>query len=318
MKIVVLVAVLGASAPLAEAQARRTPAAPPAQPVAPDRTAQAYDQFLRAHMLEAEDIDAAIAAYKRAQSLDPTASAIPADLAELYMREGRPADAITAAEQALTLDAKDQDAHRVLGTVYATMGSAPEGPRLTRAMQQENFAKAIQHLEQAFDPPISAADANLRAMLARLYMALGTYDKAIPILADLVKQEPGWSDGPNLLTEAYSAAGRGADAVTWLEESAADNPQLYGTLGDYYARSRRYADAASAYERAIKASGGPRSFDLRVRLASSLLEVGGRSDFLRARDVLNEALAIRSDDTALYYLSQAERGLGDSAAACDR
>src|SRR5262245_42517650 len=69
MKIVVLVAVLGASAPLVEAaQARRPAAPPPAQ--APDRLAQAYDQFLRAHMLEEEDVDGAIAAYRRAMTLD--------------------------------------------------------------------------------------------------------------------------------------------------------------------------------------------------------------------------------------------------------
>lgn len=316
MRIVVLVALLGALAPLVEAGQARRPAPPVAQQ-APDATGEAYDQFLRAHMLEDEDVDAAITAYKRAMTLDPAASAIPADLADLYMRENRLPEAETAAQQALQVSSDNRDAHRVLGSIYATeAGGSSNGPRLTRAAQRDLLDKAILHLEQAYDPPIATADANLRAMLARLYLAVQNYDKAIPILSDLVKQEPGWSEGPSLLTEAFSAAGRGAEAVTWLEAAAPENPQLYQSLGDVYARGRRYADAAAAYQQALNASPDGRSSDLRVRLASALLNTGNRADSVRARDVLKEALAIRgTDEGALYLLSQAEMSVGDSAAA---
>jgi tetratricopeptide (TPR) repeat protein len=314
MRFVVLVAILGASAPLVEAGQARRPAPAAANP-APDATAQAYEQFLRGHMLEEEDVDGAIAAYKRAMALDPTAAAIPADLAELYMREEKLTEAETAAQQAIRLDANNRDAHRVLGTVYATLASG-NGQRISRTVQTENLNKAIQHLEQAFDPPIAEADANLRAMLARLYIAVENYDKAIPVLAELVKQEPGWSEGPNLLVQAYSAAGRASDAVTWLEENAPDNPLLYTQLGDYYARARRYADAATAFEQALAASPNSRSSDLRRRLASALMNTGNRPDALRARDVLREALAIRAnDEDAMGLLSRAELAAGDSAAA---
>src|SRR4029077_3239705 len=115
--------------------------------------------------------------------------------------------------------AANRDAHRVLGTVYATLAVGQPNGRISRASQQENLSKAILHLEQAFEPG-TPPDANLRAMLARVYMRAESYDKAIPILVDLVKEEPGWQEGPALLTEAYSAAGRGADAVAWLEEAA--------------------------------------------------------------------------------------------------
>src|SRR5215831_15746819 len=87
MKVVVLVAVLGVTTSMAEAgQARR--AAPPA-PQTLDRTAQAYEQYLRAHLLEDDDTDAAITAYKRAMELDPQSPDIPSDLAELYLRENK-------------------------------------------------------------------------------------------------------------------------------------------------------------------------------------------------------------------------------------
>jgi tetratricopeptide (TPR) repeat protein len=314
MKLVVIIVVLGAFAPSMEAgQARRAPAPPAAQ--TPDKTAEAYDQFLRAHMLEDDDTEGAIAAYKRAMALDPTSAAIPADLADLYMRESRAPEAIAAAEQALRISTANRDAHRVLGTIYATLGSA--GQRLSRAAQQQNLASAVQHLEQAMDENINASDANLRALLARLYVATEKYDKAIPILAELVKQEPGWQDGPTLLTEAYAAAGRASEAVAWLEEAAPDNPQLYQTLGDFYARNRRFADSAAAYDQALKASAGSaRSFDLRVRMGESLLNTGNQSDAARARDVLREAVGLRgTDERALYLLSEAERAAGDNQAA---
>src|SRR5205823_10544656 len=126
MKLVLIVAVLGVSSSLAEAgQARRPPqraaspqaAAPSAQQS--DRIGQAYEQFLRARMIRENDVEGAIAAYKRAMTLDPAAADIPADLADLYMDGGRPADAIATAEQALKISPANYAAHRVLGMVYA-------------------------------------------------------------------------------------------------------------------------------------------------------------------------------------------------------
>ena len=151
-------------------------------------------------------------------------------------------------------------------------------------------------------------------MLARLYLATDAQDKAIPILVELVKQEAGWQEGPSLLAEAYSSAGRASEGIAWLEEAAPDNPQLYATLGDFYGRSRRWSDAAMAYEQALKSS--PRSLDIRKGLAEALLNSGSRTDAVRARDVLREAVTIRAtDERSLYLLSEAERESGDSLAA---
>ena len=165
MRLAVLVAILGALAPSSEAGQVRQ--APPPQAAATEpqtslaqaaeRTAQAYDQFLQAHLLQDEDADAAIAAYKRAIALDPTAAVIVADLADLYMRQSRPADAVLAAEQALKIAPANKDAHRVLGTAYATLASAaPENGRAARSSQRANMDKAVLHLEQAFEPPLAA------------------------------------------------------------------------------------------------------------------------------------------------------------------
>ena len=312
--LVVTAALLG-GAVAADAQQSRQ-GTKPAAPAKVDPVAQAYEQFLLAHRLkEAEDADGAMAAYKRAMALDPGSAAIVAELADLYMRQNRAADAIAAAEQALKISPDNRDAHRVLGTVYGSLGTADDS-RGNREAQRESLRKGIQHLEKAVGPATTRfqTDVNVRAMLARLYVANEQYDEAIPILAEIVKQEPGWLDGASLLVQAYVAAGRTDDAIRWLEEAVDLNPQLYPTLADMYARGRRWDDASAAYERALKIS--LRSLDLRVRYAGMLLGTGVEKDAVRARDVLREAVELRAPDDrtqerALLLLAQAERRTGD-------
>jgi len=171
---------------------------------------------------------------------------------------------------------------------------------------------AISHLEQSIENPPTFGDFTSRAVLTRLYVASGKFDKALAILPDLIKI--GWQDGAPLLMEAYAGVGRTSEGIKWLEESAPDNPELYGTLGDFYARERRWSDSANAYEHALE--NAPRSFDYRVYMASSLLQTDNIADVTKARDILREALTMRgTDERTLYLLSQAERRSGDAANA---
>ena len=311
MKLLALLAALSAAHPAGQA---RQDARPPQSARVPqaENVAEAYQQFLLAQRFEDDDnAEGAIAAYKRAMTLDPTSSAIVSALANLYMRTNRPVEASTFAEQALTLNGSDREAHRILGTVYASrVSGAGDSSRQPRTDQRENLDRAINHLERAVDRPVGVADAEVRALLARVYVAAERYDKAIPLLLELVKQEPQWQDGGLLLAEAYSAAGRTDEAITWLEQAVEDSPQLYPALADFYGRQRRWRDAAAAYARAVQMA--PRSLDLRVRYASALLNQGGIGNAVKARDVLREALAGRAnDERALFLLSQAERLSGD-------
>jgi tetratricopeptide (TPR) repeat protein len=289
-----------------------------AQSAQADRSADAYAEFLNGRHLETTDnIEGAIAAFKHAAQLDPRAADIVAELAGLYMRQNRLDEAITAGEQALKVAPANREAHRVLGIVYATLvesGRRQNGrQQQTNASQAENLAKAIQHLELAIDRQADS-DPNIRATLSRLYMAAGSFDRAIPLLLDLVSQEPGWSDGPSLLVQAYAGAGRDADAVAWLERAAPDDPELYTTLAEFYERARRWKEAASAYARAVTAQ--PRSVDLKAQYAAALLNVGGAEALTKARELLSEVVAARPNDArALFQLSQAHRRLGEYTAA---
>lgn len=294
---------LGTAALNAAAQSKPPAASVPAR--VSDSKAEAYEQYLLAQRLDAaRDRDGAVAALKRAMTLDSTSAELPAALADLYLDMDRAEEATTAAEQALKIDSTNRDAHRVLGTLFAAAATDTKGSREAR---QGYLKSAIAHLEQAAtDRAGLQADPNLRAMLARLHVLNSEYDKAIPLLTELVRQEEGWQDGPGLLVDAYVSAGRSADAIAWLEQAAPENPRLYATLADLYGREQKWAEASRAYEEALRVS--TRSFDLRVRYASMLLNVGGLENVTKARGALREAIQMKgTDERALFLLSTAER-----------
>jgi tetratricopeptide (TPR) repeat protein len=299
------------------------PGAARAQQPKPNRAAEAYQQFLLGHYLDERDDEAgAIAAYKRAMELDPTAADIPGELAALYLRENKVQEAMTTAEQALKIAPANREANRVLGVIYAALSESGRGGRSRgpvaggSATNDENLAKAIKHLELAMAGVVGEVDPNVRATLARAYVLGGQYDKAIPILSGLVEEQPNWSDGPVLLAEAYAAAGRNSDAIAWLKEHAEEDPRLLPTLADFYERERQWKDAAEIYGRAVQRQRRD-SPELKARYANALVFAGGRQNLERARDILNELTTTRPAELSrtLYLLSQAERRLGNFPAA---
>src|SRR3954471_15981302 len=321
MKLAALFAVLSVSLPLpadARAAAQSSPrgqrAAPAPAAAPPEKVADAYAQFLLGHRFEEnEDETSAIAAYKRAMELDPNAAEIPAQLAGLYLKQSKVQEAMAAAEASLKIAPVNREANRVLGTVYAALAeSAPDPAARGRGGDKTdaNLARAIGHFETALEGAVAESDPNVRATLARLYVRSSAYEKAIPLLTDLVNQEPGWQDGPLMLVEAYSGAGRSRDAIAWLEERTAGDPRLLPALADFYERERRWPEAADAYARALQRA--PRDQALKTRYASALLSAGGRQNVEKARTALTEITAGSSRDAqALYLLSQAHRRLGE-------
>jgi tetratricopeptide (TPR) repeat protein len=299
MTVAVLIALLSAATPQAAAAQQK-----------PDRVAEAYAQFLLGHHLDETDDEAgAIAAYKKAMELDPTAAEIPGELAALYLRENKVQEAMATAERALKISPSNREANRVLGIINAALSESSRGG--------DNGAKAIKYLETSIAGLGTEADPNVRATLARLYIGARQYDKAIAILTVLVDEQPGWQDGPMLLAQAYSAAGRSKEAIDWLEGHAQEDARLLPTLGEFYERERRWKEAADVYGRAVEQA--PKSNELRARYASALVNAGGHDNLTKARDLLSTLTSSRPGEQSriLYLLSQTQRRLGDFKAAED-
>ena len=320
---IVLIAAFSVSIPLAAGAPgapRGQRPAPATTTASPEKVADAYAQFLLGHRFEEnEDEAAAAAAYKRAMELDPNAAEIPAQLAGLYLKQSKVQEAMAAAETALTIAPANREANRVLGTVYAALAESSQDPaargRGANDKAQANLTRAIRHFETALEGAVAESDPNVRATLARLYVSSGAFDKAIPLLTDLVNQESGWQDGPLMLVEAYAGAGRSRDAITWLEERTPGDPRLLPALADFYDRERRWPEAAATYASALQRA--PRNaVDLKTRYASALVNAGGRDNLEKARTALTEVAAVRTTDTrVLYLLSQTQRRLGDPKSA---
>src|ERR671912_346414 len=295
-KSIVVVLMLCASASSALAQSKSASG---------DAAGGAYYEFMMGLQLELRgDAPGATAAYLRAERLDPTSAEIPAALAELYARLGRANEAIAAGERAVKANPTNPEANWILGSLFARMADAPN----TRQADRRSYtARAIANLEHAN----RNAHPGLPAMLGRLYIADGQYDKAIAMLAPFVADQPDQVDAIAMLAEAYQAVERDADAVALLEKAVEESPELYSTLGQVYQDSGRWSDAARAYQGAVEER--PQSLPLRSQWATALLNVG---EAQRAREVLEEGSAGNSrNQRALYLLSEAQRRTRDFSAA---
>lgn len=309
----VAVAPSGGSANRVQAQ---TPARPPAvapqaaAPQAADPLAEAYFQFVRGRRLaEDGDVEGAVKAFTRALELDPSSADIPTEIAELYASEGRARDAIDWAGRALTQDADHGGAHRILGMIYAELASR-EASGATAASDTSYRAQAITHLEKALATSIGDPAASMRLVLARIHLQSAAYDRAITTLRQLLADNPWLPQGVALLSQAYTSAGRSADAITLLTTAAAMEPAFYETLGETLEKDKRFAEAAAAYEKALERE--PADAGLKTRLAFCLLSLEDRASVIRARDLLTEVTKTSPNQGwPLYLLSRAQRSLGD-------
>ncbi len=269
----------------------------------------AYYQFLLGrHSEDAGEIDKAIAAYREAARLDPASADVRAELAALFARQGRLPDATAEARAALEIDPKNIQANRVLGEILASSverGSDAESAATTQ--------QAIQYLERGRRSDGIDDDPSIDLALARLYLKTDSYDKAISVLSALVDRQP-IGEAYLLLAQAQQAAGRPEDAMKSLELGAEENPRLFAAVGELYERQQQWDKAADAYERASAAQ--PQSTELKLRLATVLMNEDGSAPAERARTILDDLVrAEPTNDRALYLLSQAQRRVRDFPAA---
>ena len=296
----------GLAAPL-NAQAP-APARPP-QPASQVQDAAYY--FLLGRYLEGKgQIDAAIAAHKKAIELEPSSAELRAELAGLYARQDRAVESLDMAEEALKLDPENREANRILGSVYAAL--AEQHQALRPGDNPADYARrGIAALEKARGDD---ADIAVELTLGRLYVQTGAFAKAVPLLERVSREQPGYAEVSFLLASAQEGAGRIDAAIATLRGTLEDNPQFfrgYVRLGELFERQQRWSEAAEAFGRAQTLN--PRATALTGNRAAALINAGQPG---KAQALLQPALARPEPDPALLYLmAEAQRALHDLTAA---
>jgi tetratricopeptide (TPR) repeat protein len=269
----------------------------------------AYFLFLQGHMLEGNgDVSGAIDAYKLAIVAWPQAAEIRAELAGVYARAGRSAEAVDAALDALKVDAKNAEANRILGLVQASMADT-----VSDATRQANLAtEAIGHLEMALGG--GSHDLASELALGRLYVQAGQYPKGIAALRGFLNDRPGYPEAVIMLADALDANHQASSAIDTLSDYVRDEPsdlKATARLAELDEQAGRWNEAARVWGALASRKGATTA--LRLRYASALVNSG---DLAAGRDTLNAITNDTPRDVSAWYLtSEVALRAGDASAA---
>ena len=270
----------------------------------------AYYFMLGRHLEDADKVQDAIAAHKKAIEIEPQSAELRAELAALYARQDRAREALETAEAALQRDPTNREANRVVGSVYAAL-SEQRRPFRPGDDPAQYAQKALAALEKSRRE--NGFDINLELMLGRLYLNARDYGKAVASLRRVVEDQPGYPEAGMLLAAAQDASGNPDAAIATLETTVEFSPTFsrgHVRLAELYDQQRRYKDAANAYARAAATNS---RLDVTARQAAALINAGTPGE---ARALLEPAARKTPPDAAvLYMLTQAQRQLKDFDAA---
>jgi tetratricopeptide (TPR) repeat protein len=284
--------------------------APSAPPPSTAALGEAYYLFIQGRTLEAAgDVDAAVAAYRRALDLVPGAAEIHAELASVFAGQGKVSESIAAAQAALALEPANRQAHRILGLVQGALSQQTPDPVNQRSL----VSQATDHLERAIAGGVRDPLAELT--LGRLYVTGGALQKGVDRLQLFLLDRPDYPEALFLLGTALDGLGRGVDAVAAAERLVAVQPNQLPArswLAELYEKAGRWDDAARAW--GDIASRSPR-VSARTRQASALVNAGKLDE---ARQQLTELSKLAPRDVSVWYLlAQAERRAGNASAVDD-
>jgi tetratricopeptide (TPR) repeat protein len=213
----------------------------------------------------------ALMAFERVAKSDPSAITFY-NLGTLYMKLGRPSDARTALERALSLTPDYADAHNTLGALLAQNG---------------DFKAAVEHFKKALDARPDFADAlnNLGYVLFQAGQpkdAYQLYERALQVQPDFpealnnlgifygqqrdferaetyfrkaVDRRPAYGEAANNLALVLNARGDSAGAIALLERLLKDTPGFepaYVTLVRLFMAAGQQAKAMQVLEQLLQ------------------------------------------------------------------
>ena len=303
---------------LLEALAAERPAAPLVQAA----LGRAYlARFNLTH--ERRWVDLASSACDRARQLQPGSPEVNVTAGELYLRTGKPADAVTAYRRALAAQPNNFDAMLGLARAYDANGDTKHSEETYKRaieLQPAHFAGYSklagfyfnhgrrEAAAEMFRKVTELTPDNARAFanLGACYFALGQFDRALEVFQKSLALEPTDLAYSNVGTVQYYL-GRYPESAAAFEKSLALSPSHYqnwANLGDALRLIPGREDkAAEAYAKAIALTRGelatnPDDSLVQSYLALCLAKTGRAAE---ARDHLRKSLASGPDPPELLF-----------------
>ena len=281
----------------------------------PDRSASYYHYGL-AHLYEDMAVNAgrsdyatqAVEEYKLALNADPNSRLLQDGLADLYFKIGRIREAVAAAQDQVTRNPDDVEAHTLLGKVYlrslGDMQSAQSGQMLQLAIGE--YEKLAQ---------LKPNDIETHLLLGQLYGL--NHDSAKAEAEFKVAQTIDANSEEVVLNMArlYSEQGDPKRAAEVLNGIPVDerSPRIEFALGASYEQLKKTKDAIAAYQRSLDME--PDNLDAERGLANALSNDGQLDEALK---VLQGIVAAEPQDAqSQIRISEIQRRQGHYDEALD-
>jgi tetratricopeptide (TPR) repeat protein len=303
---------LAAQGTPAPAKAGQPAAAQNGQGDATARRRSAYESYVEGeqHARQGEYVPA-VAAYKKAIELDPTADEPRVALARLYLSNRDIEAARTAAQEALKANPDSTQARAALAEIY--LNEAVGGGSLSKEKAQaaiDELEKIVKADEKA-EVLLNNRSMKALAVLGTLYKALDEDKKALDAYERLSKVDPTSSDTSTTLAELYFDQRRFRDAARVADlarKADASNFKAMLILAQSLLRTGRAAEAVDVYKQLIDALPEQSKAAVAKDYADALVQAGRYNE---AMETLKPVLAKDPKDVrAVRVLADAQRRSG--------
>lgn len=284
-------------------------ATPTSSPSAtPDRAASYYHYGL-AHLYEDMAVNAgrsdyatqAVEQYKLALDADPNSKVLQNGLANLYFKIGRIREAVSAAQDQVSKDPNDVEAHSLLGKVYlrslGDIQTAQSGQMLQLAITE--YEKLAQ---------LKPKDVETHLLLGQLYGLNHDTAKAEAQFKAAQKIDANSEEVALNMARLYSEQGDSKRAAEVLNAIPVDDrtPRIEFALGASLEQAHQLKDAIAAYHRALDME--PDNLDTERGLSSALLSDGQLDEALK---ILTQIVTAEPQDAqSQIHISEIQRRQG--------
>jgi tetratricopeptide (TPR) repeat protein len=255
-----------------------------AQPAKADDHSSAYYNFAMAHLYgelasaygnRGEYVNKAIDFYKEAMKLDPTASAIGEELAELYVQTGQMERATQQANELIKANPSNANAHKIMARIYSRQIGDPDQGKIDQAM----LKAAVAEYQKITD--INPKDTESLSMLARLYRVSRDEAGAEKCYRAILAVDPNDDDALTGLATVYADKGDFVNAIAMLKPVVDKNPdpRIVTTLAELYDQNKEYSKAADTWKKAMPLTND--NIQVRRRYAASLFAANRGDEALK-------------------------------------